>query len=145
MIKRFGLLFALFVILELAGLIFVGKIIGVLPTIGLVILTMVVGLFILKRQKLTALEPMMKAMQSGQPVTTLPNVNFCVFVAGILLIIPGFISDLVGLGLLIPWVQKKIASKYMSAFTRQSNVKSSTHHTTVIQGDFKKKKADNDS
>ena len=144
MIKRFGLLFALLVILELAGLIFVGKVIGVLPTIGLVILTIVIGLFILKRQKLTALEPMMKAMQTGQPATTLPNVNFCAFVAGILLIIPGFISDSVGLCLLIPWVQKKIFSKYVSAISRNSNVKSSTRQATIIQGDFKKKKADND-
>jgi len=145
MVKRFGLLFALFVLLELAGLILVGKFIGVLPTIGLVILTMVIGFFILRQQKLTALEPMMKAMQSGQPLTTLPNVNFCTMIAGILLIIPGFISDLVGLCLLLPWAQKKIFSKYMSVLTRRSSVKSSPGHATVIQGDFKKKRVDDES
>jgi UPF0716 protein FxsA len=146
MIKRFGFLFVVFVLLEIAGLILVGRLIGVLPTIGLVVLTMIVGLVVLKKQKLAALEPMMKTMQQGQPMTALPNVNLCALVSGILLIIPGFISDLVGLGLLIPWVQDKVLSKYLSVFTKRATTVrgTSTHRATIIQGDFKKKHVDND-
>jgi UPF0716 family protein affecting phage T7 exclusion len=98
-----------------------------------------VGVFILRRQKITALEPMMRMMQTGQPISALPNVNFCAVLMGILWIIPGFISDILALCLWIPFVQKTFCSKCMGVLTRRATACASRQKATIIQGDFKKK------
>ncbi len=97
------ILFFLFVampIAEIAVLIQVGGIIGTWLTIGIVILTAVAGAFLAKMEGRAAMQRLAQALQSGQaPIVPVMDAA-AVFTGGLLLLTPGFITDMLGLSLL---------------------------------------------
>lgn len=104
---RFIVVFFLFLlpILEIAGFIVVGGRIGVLPTIGLTLLSVVVGVALLRSQGAGAVSRIRAAAGSGKvPGRELAH-GAMIMLAGILLIIPGFLTDIVGLLLFLPPVR----------------------------------------
>ncbi|MGD9915581.1 MAG: FxsA family protein [Rhizobiaceae bacterium] len=104
---RFITLFILFLlpVLEIAGFIIVGGRIGVLATIGLVLLAGIVGVALLRSQGAGAVNRIRAAAGTGKvPGRELAH-GAMIMVAGILLIIPGFLTDIVGLLLFVPPVR----------------------------------------
>lgn len=97
------ILFLLFVampIAEIAVLIQVGGIIGTWPTIGVVILTAFAGALLAKMEGRAAMQRLAQAVQSGQaPIVPVLDAA-AVFTGGLLLLTPGFITDILGLSLL---------------------------------------------
>jgi len=99
------ILFVLFVvapIIELYVLIKVGGSIGVLNTIGLLILVAMIGSWVIKREGLRVWNRFATTVQSGQTPTREIADGVCVLVAGLLMIVPGFVSDVLALVLLFP-------------------------------------------
>lgn len=95
------LLILLLPILEIVGFIQVGDWIGAGPTIGLLALSAVVGVLLVRHRGLSSLSRAQAAAARGEaPIGTVLD-GFCAVLAGILLIIPGFLSDILGLVLLI--------------------------------------------
>lgn len=95
------LLILLLPILEIVGFIQVGDWIGAGPTIGLLALSAVVGVLLVRHQGLASLTRAQAAAARGEaPIGTVLD-GFCAVLAGILLIIPGFLTDILGLALLI--------------------------------------------
>ena len=101
---------------EIAGFILVGKAIGVLATLGLVLLSALVGVAILRIRGVAMPQRLRAALSSG----TLPAEAFAdgalVAVAAMLLIVPGFATDLLGLLLLVPPVRGlllRLAGRHM--------------------------------
>ncbi|MBP2229830.1 UPF0716 protein FxsA [Azospirillum agricola] len=95
------LLILLLPILEIVGFIQVGDWIGAGPTIGLLVLSALLGIFLIRHRGLTALTRAQAAAARGEaPIGTVLD-GFCEVAAGILLLIPGFLTDLLGLALLI--------------------------------------------
>ncbi|MBP2300376.1 FxsA family protein [Azospirillum picis] len=102
------LLILLLPILEIVGFIQVGDWIGAGPTIGLLALSAVVGVFLVRHQGLASLTRAQAAAARGEaPIGTVLD-GFCAVLAGILLIIPGFLTDLLGLALLVPALRRGI-------------------------------------
>ncbi len=100
------LLVAAVVLLEVASLILVGQAAGVLLTLLLVVLAALSGAALLRRQGSDALRGMRGALERGRdPRPALLRGGFRVM-AALLLILPGFASDLVALLLLLPPVQR---------------------------------------
>jgi len=92
-------------ILEIAGFIVVGKAIGLWPTLALIILTSMLGLIILRNGGLGMVRNLQNAGRTGeQPAEALVRGGMRV-IAGILLFVPGFITDTIGLLLLVPAVR----------------------------------------
>ena len=95
-------------LLEIGTFIWVGSHIGIGWTLLLVILSVVVGAGLLKRQTLSTL----RAAQAEARAGRLPEREIVhgamITLAGILLIIPGFLSDIVGLALFLPPVRDLI-------------------------------------
>ncbi|WP_244434037.1 FxsA family protein [Azospirillum sp. B506] len=88
-------------ILEIVGLIQVGDWIGAGPTIGLLALSAVVGVLLVRHQGVASLTKAQAAAARGEaPIGTVLD-GFCAVLAGILLIIPGFLTDILGIMLLI--------------------------------------------
>jgi UPF0716 protein FxsA len=99
------LIFVLLPALEIAAFVAVGRVIGVLATLGLVFLTSLAGITLLRIQGLGVLERLRKAMQAGEsPAKPLVH-GAMIVVAGMLLVIPGFITDAIGFLLFIPAVR----------------------------------------
>jgi len=105
----FLLIFILVPIIEIAAFIKIGDIIGLWPTLGCIILTAVVGTFLLRQQGLSVLQQAQGSLQENQvPVDSVVHGAF-LLIAGALLLTPGFFTDAVGFALLIPPARKAIA------------------------------------
>lgn len=95
-------------ILEIATFILVGQRIGVGPTLLLVLFAGFAGVLILRRQGLGALKKLNRNLRreslSGEGLAD----NFLIAIAAVLLIIPGFLTDIVALLLLLRPVRRLI-------------------------------------
>lgn len=98
-------LFILAPLLEIASLILVGQAIGVLATLALVLFSAVLGLFLLKQQGRGILRRLQEEARRGvDPGRELVHAALLV-VAAFLLIVPGFVGDVIGLLLFVPRVR----------------------------------------
>lgn len=88
--------------MEIAAFVVVGSHIGVLPTIGLVILTTIVGAILLRVQGFGVVSRIRAEMDAGRVPGRELTHGVMIMIAGLLLIVPGFITDTVGLLLFIP-------------------------------------------
>ena len=106
-----ALLFLVFPLVELAVMIKVGSAIGVLATIMLLLLSAVVGVWIIRIGGLTtALRARVRMSQGQLPDHEMISGLFLA-IAGGLLLLPGFISDIAGFMLLLPPVQTFLITK----------------------------------
>ena len=98
--------FILVPLAEIAVLIEVGGWLGLWPTLGLIVLTAVIGAWMLRHQGLAVLHRAQQQMQQGAPPVAEVFEGFCLVIAGALLLTPGFLTDSVGGLLLVPPVRK---------------------------------------
>src|SRR5688500_12417973 len=92
-------------IVELVVIIKVGAAIGVLNTVGLLILSSVVGAWLMKREGLGVGRRMQLAAAQGR-VPGSELVDAClILLGGALMIAPGFLTDALGMSLLLPPVR----------------------------------------
>ena len=88
--------------------------IGGFNTLLVVILTAVAGVAVVRRQGLNSMSRMRQSVQLGQsPAPDLLNGMLLGF-AGMMLILPGLITDTIGLLMLIPALRHRIARRMMS-------------------------------
>jgi UPF0716 protein FxsA len=116
-----ALLVVLF-IAELWVIVLVAESIGVLNTIGLLILISIVGVWLVKRQGLAVLGRVRTTLDQGRVPQREMVDGFLILLAGILLIPPGFITDAAGLLLLLPPVRAVIRVLLLRSLARRSTV-----------------------
>ena len=98
---------------ELFVLIEVGRSIGALSTIALAIFTAVLGLYLLKQQGRDVASRINDALRH-QVVPTLESMEALILLfCAILLITPGFITDIVGFLGLIPMIRQTICARFL--------------------------------
>ena len=140
------LLLVLFIILpiaEMAVLIKVGTLIGVLPTIGLVVLTAVMGVSLMRVQGLATLARVQEKLQRGELPETELLEGVMLLIGGALLLTPGFITDTMGFICLIPGLRQPIARWIMArgmlgAIHVVGGTRTTDRHGhTTIEGEFK--------
>ena len=111
----FTKLFILFVIVpvtELYILIEVGKKIGSLTTIGIIILTGIIGAYLVKGQGFMILKKIQNDLNEGViPGDSLIQ-GAIILTGGIFLLTPGFVTDIIGFIFLIP-ASRRIVKKYL--------------------------------
>ncbi len=130
------LLFALFVvvpIIEIALFIQVGDVIGLWPTIALVVLTAMAGTTLLRMQGISTLRRAQSSLDQGQmPIREVFD-GACLLVAGVLLLTPGFMTDAIGLSLFLPPVRAAILGGVAKA-VKSGRIK--VHATGPMGGGF---------
>ena len=89
-------------VLDIATLIFVGASIGAWPTVGLVVLAALAGVLLIRAQGFAILSQARKTLDAGRFPAREVFDGACALIGGALLILPGFLSDLLGLMLLLP-------------------------------------------
>ena len=115
-------------ILEIAVFIQAGAVIGLWPTIGLVVLTAVAGTWLLRQQGLATLARAQRSMEHNQlPVNELFD-GLCLLIGGILLLTPGFVTDSVGLLLLVPGVRALLRAWVGHVLARSGHVHVAGRH-----------------
>ena len=95
---------AVFPLAEIALFVVIGGWIGVWPTLALVVLAAVAGVTILRGRGLSAARALRRPMAGLQPVAD----GALIAIAGVLLILPGFLSDAMALLLLIPPLRRML-------------------------------------
>ena len=91
---------------EIASFVIVGREIGVLATIGLVFLSGFMGMFLLRQQGFGVMGRIRAEIEAGRdPGRELAH-GLMILLAGILLLIPGFVTDIAGILLFIPPVRE---------------------------------------
>lgn len=92
-------------LIEIVLFIQVGDIIGLWPTIAVVILTAMAGTTLLRHQGLGALARLQDSLNRGEPPIDPVFDGFCLLAAGLLLLTPGFFTDTIGFLLFVPPVR----------------------------------------
>ncbi|WP_018921710.1 FxsA family protein [Salsuginibacillus kocurii] len=105
---------------EMIILISFGQWIGVWPTIFLVVLTGVVGAWLAKREGLNALRTSQLKMQNNEVPGDLLIDGICILIGGVVLLTPGFVTDLIGFFLLIPFTRSFVKGMLKQAFERMA-------------------------
>jgi len=133
----FRILFALFIIvpiIEITVLMQVGELIGAWPTVTIVIVSAWLGAKYVRQQGLATLQSVQTKMAQGEMPSSEIVTGLMLLVAGVLLVTPGFVTDIFGLSLLVPavrqslanTVQKHIKTSHGSAFGTGAHFHSST-------------------
>lgn len=94
---------------EIALFVAIGGRIGVLATIALIVLTAIIGTFLLRLQGLQVLAEAKKSADEGKMPLGPVIDGLCLLVAGLLLITPGFLTDAVGFALFVPGFRRALA------------------------------------
>ena len=102
----FFLIFVCLPALEIYLFIEVGGQVGALGTLALIFLTAIIGLYLARHQGMQTLKSgMINLYQNKMPIYEMMT-GASIALAALLLIIPGFFSDLIGFLLLIPFTRK---------------------------------------
>ena len=105
-------------VMELYLLIEIGKHIGVMATVGIIILTGLIGACLVRSQGFIVLRKIRDDLhQNILPGDSLLQ-GIIILAGGIFLITPGFITDIAGFIFLIP-VSRQIVKKYLLAWLKQ--------------------------
>lgn len=127
MFRVLFLLFILVPIIEISVLIQVGAWFGLWPTIAIVIITAWLGAKYVKQQGLATLQSVQNKMAQGQMPSNEIVEGLLLLVAGVLLVTPGFVTDFVGLTLLLPVIRKGIIKRIQQYIVVNGVASSSAH------------------
>jgi UPF0716 protein FxsA len=139
--KVFFLLFIVLPVTELMLLIKVGSTIGIMPTLGLILLTAVIGATLLRKQGLQTLLRANQRLQAGEIPADEMFQGFMLALAGAFLLTPGFVTDTLGFALLIPSVRTYFGRQLMQGVTKNgaSGIYTSfgtSNHADSMKGGF---------
>lgn len=113
---------AALILAEIAGFILVGEAIGVLPTLGLVLFGMLAGAMLLRQLGIATLVKAQAEMAAGRTPARPLAEGAVKALAALLIVLPGFVSDLLGIVLFIPVVREWL----WRAVRRRVSVRSAT-------------------
>ncbi|MDI9245026.1 FxsA family protein [Marinobacter sp. CHS3-4] len=120
----FLFLFIVMPIVEMTILIKVGAVIGALNTVGLVLLTAVIGAALLRQQGLSTLLRANQRLNSGELPAREVAEGLILAVGGALLLTPGFVTDAIGFLCLLPgsrhWLAGQALKRMVVAGQSQS-------------------------
>ena len=117
--------------LEIFLLIKIGGQLGALNTVALIFLTAIIGIYFAKHQGIQTLRSgMVNLYQNKMPIYEIMS-GASIAIAALLLIIPGFFTDIIGFLLIFP-ISRKFIFKYFSKKFINRNHK----NKTFIDGEF---------
>ncbi|MDO7084233.1 FxsA family protein [Pseudocolwellia sp. AS88] len=129
MFRFLFLLFIIIPIIEITLLINIGEVIGAWPTIAIVIITAWLGAKNVRQQGLATMQSVQTKMAQGEMPSAEIVTGLMLMVAGVLLVTPGFVTDILGLLLLVPSVRKALgASVQKHLHTRQGSTFGASAH-----------------
>ncbi|MEU5258431.1 FxsA family protein [Amycolatopsis sp. NPDC021455] len=94
--------FLLYVFAEIAAIWAVGSAVGVLGTLGLLLAGAFLGSWLARREGGKAMRAFVAAARSGRPAEKELTDGMLVGLGGVLILVPGFVSDVLGLLLILP-------------------------------------------
>ena len=118
--RKFLMFLILVPIIEICVVLLSGKLIGAFPTLVLIVVTGILGVYLAKTRGFKAFQQLKIAIERGQAPGDAIIDGVLTFIGSIMLVLPGFISDIIGILLVTPiarklfkpiiyyWLRKKI-------------------------------------
>ncbi|MGG0656354.1 FxsA family protein [Rummeliibacillus pycnus] len=104
--RKFLMLLILVPIIEITVVLISGKLIGAFPTLLLIVLTGMLGIYLAKTKGINAFRQLKTTIERGQAPGDAIIDGVLIFIGSIVLVLPGFISDIIGILLVIPATRK---------------------------------------
>jgi UPF0716 protein FxsA len=131
---QFTILFLVFIpLIEIYFMIKIGAVIGAFNTILATIITAVAGLYFVKLQGISTVYSAINSMRSNQAPMREVLGGFCLIIAAICLIIPGFATDTLGALLVIPFTRNLILKFFVQ--NKEFNNQQSNDNTIEIEAE----------
>ena len=121
-------------LIEIALFILVGGAIGLWPTLGLVIAGAVAGITILRGRGVGMVLDVRRSLDRGEDPAAALVVGALSVLAGLLLLMPGFLTDAMGLLLLLPPVRAAIIARLRTAAAAGQGRRQGDASVTIIDG-----------
>jgi len=133
MLFKLFILFTIFPVLELYFFIKIGGIIGAANTVLIILLTGIIGAILAKIQGLKTAYKITEELNHGRvPAEEIVDAFF-IFVGGVLLLTPGFLTDFMGLLVLVPFLRNFIKELFFKIARRKFQGK--TIDINLFKGD----------
>ena len=126
-------------IIEIYLLIKIGSEIGAITTIILIFVTAIVGVYYAKYEGLNTLKSGFIQLSKNEAPTYELISGAAIAFSALLLIIPGFVTDIVGFLIIFPITRKFLFIKYFSKFTKKKD-----KNNNFIDGEFEDIENDDD-
>ena len=131
--NTFFLIFIGLPALEIFLMIKIGGEIGALSTVALIFLTAILGMYYARVQGIQTLRSgIVNLYQNKVPIYEIMSGASIAF-ASLLLIIPGFLTDIIGFFILVPFTRKLIFKKI---FKSQTEIKENQNKNKTIDGEI---------
>ncbi len=130
-----GALVVIFIVvplLELWTLVQVARAIGAVPALLILAVVSIAGAALVKRQGLAVLGRIRAELDDRRMPTDHLADGALLLGAGVLLTVPGFVTDAVGLVLLVPPVRRGVASVLRRRWSRKGRVVAATYTGAII-------------
>jgi UPF0716 protein FxsA len=135
MFQRLVLLFIIVPILEIYLFITVGGMIGALSTILIIILTAIIGAYLLRAQGIATIQKAQLNLLQGQlPAFELLE-GVLILTGGVLLLTPGFFTDTIGFIFLIPILRKYIILWWIK---KKASEIPRPHQPSTLEGTYRR-------
>lgn len=130
--RFFFLLFVLLPMLEMMVLIKVGSIIGAWNAVALVVLSVFIGIEVIRRQGIRTTLKVRQKIAAGELPAMEMLENLAIGLGGMLILIPGFITDFMGIFLLIPQIRRLLILRWLDV----SEIK--IQQTNIYEGEYRR-------
>jgi UPF0716 protein FxsA len=141
--KVFQIVFLVVLIIPFAEiylLLQVGAMIGAFPTIFLVVFTAALGAWLLRQQGFSTFQRFQSNLARGEIPAYEMIEGPIILVGGVLLLTPGFITDMLGFACLVPQIRKKIAQYVIENHLVQTGNahQQKSSENNVLEGEYTK-------
>ena len=126
-------------VIEIYLLIKIGSQIGAITTILLIFSTAIIGIYYAKYEGLNTLKSGFVQLSKNETPAYEVISGAAIAFAALLLIIPGFVTDLIGFLLIFPFTRKFFFNKFLKKFSKSKNEKNN-----FIDGEFEDIEDEND-
>jgi UPF0716 protein FxsA len=142
--KPFQIIFIVILLiplLEIYLLVEIGEIIGAMPTILLVVFTAISGAWLLRQQGFETFRRFQQSLAQGEIPAYEIIEGPIILLGGVLLLTPGFFTDLLGLICLIPPVRRKVAQYILEKHLIQASgfyQPATVAKNNILEGEYRK-------
>jgi UPF0716 protein FxsA len=137
------ILFVTVPLAEIYVLIEVGSVVGALPTIGLCLFTAALGSLLIRLQGVATLGRVQRSLEARElPAVPLLEGLF-LLIAGLMLLTPGFVTDLVGFACLVPPLRQALILAWLEPRIRRMKEQADgPQGQRVLEGEFRREDRD---
>ena len=128
--------FIILPVIEIATFIQFGGILGTFNTILLIFITAIIGVYLVRQQGISTILNIQKDIISGNaPIENIVG-GLIILLSGLLLLVPGFVTDTIGFLGLFPFTRKMFAKILIKRFIGQYGVKNADESNNVIDAEY---------